>query len=161
MDRCQLAVSCVTDAVFSVRGGYFPSSDPHALSFAAEPWARLQGGVASALAIECWYRIVPVTPGDRRRWRIESAAYMYTLFDSEMTEILGYHWHPISRSVVATSHLHLQAGARIGLRGLKGVHLPTGHVTLAQFIRCLIEELGVEPRRTDWNAVLERAEAAG
>jgi hypothetical protein len=57
--------------------------------------------------------------------------------------------------------MHLQAGARIGLRGLAGAHLPTGHITLAQFIRCLIEELGVESRRADWHAVLEHAHAAG
>jgi hypothetical protein len=85
---------------------------------------------------------------------------MYTLFDRQLTEILGYHWHPISRSMIAAPHLHLQAGARVELRGLLGAHLPTGHVTLAQLIRCLIEELGVEPRRADWQAVLSAVDGS-
>jgi hypothetical protein len=131
------------------------------LSFAAEPWARLQGGVPRFLAIECWYSIVPELPSGRRRWSVETTAYMYTLFDHDMNEILGYHWHPISRSLIAAPHMHLQAGARVGLQGLLGAHLPTGHVTLAQVVRCLIEELGVEPRRADWGAVLERADTSG
>jgi hypothetical protein len=58
-------------------------------------------------------------------------------------------------------HVHLEAASGVTRPRLLGAHVPTGHVTLAQFFRCLIEELGVEPRRADWNAVLERAGATG
>ncbi len=36
------------------------------------------------------------------------------------------------------------------------IHLPTGEVSLADVLRLAITELGVEPRREDWDAILSR-----
>jgi hypothetical protein len=35
------------------------------------------------------------------------------------------------------------------------MHLPTGFITLADIVRLLIDEFGVEPLRADWRDVLD------
>ena len=84
-------------------------------------------------------------------------SYLYAVRVPDGIEILAYQWHPEGVSSVITPHLHLASGSGVTRPRLLGAHLPTGHVTLAQFVRCLIEELGVEPRRPDWRAVLDSA----
>jgi hypothetical protein len=39
---------------------------------------------------------------------------------------------------------------------LHKLHPPTGYVTLSSVVRFLIEDLGVLPRRPNWQAVLDR-----
>ncbi len=41
---------------------------------------------------------------------------------------------------------------------LAAAHVPTGPVSAAQFVRFLIEDLGVRTVREDWRGVLESAE---
>lgn len=79
-------------------------------------------------------------------------------------EILAYHWHPDTRSHVLDPHLHV-GPATIGTNAIyrpgvmHQVHFPTGFVPLASVIRMAIEELGVEPRRPDWESILLNAES--
>jgi hypothetical protein len=82
---------------------------------------------------------------------------MYTVLDVNRTEVLAYHWHPEGVSPVTTPHLHLGAASGVTWPRLQGAHMPTGPVALTAFVRCLIEELGVEPRRPDWQAALRVA----
>ncbi len=42
--------------------------------------------------------------------------------------------------------------------GLDRLHLPTGQVSVAGFVRMLIAEFGVTPLRDDWQATLDRIE---
>lgn len=49
----------------------------------------------------------------------------------------------------------LDAGISITLADM---HIPTGFVTLADIVRLLIAEFGVEPRRSDWQRVLDRTD---
>ncbi len=42
---------------------------------------------------------------------------------------------------------------------ISDLHLPTGVVSLASIVRFLIEEIGVEPNRDDWDEVLRQIEA--
>ena len=41
------------------------------------------------------------------------------------------------------------------------LHLPTGVVSLASIVRFLIEEIGDEPNRADWDTILRQIEAEG
>lgn len=84
--------------------------------------------------------------------------YRYALEDREGRALVSYHWHPHGPSPVTTPRLHL--GSRLVRPGVPfgGVHLPTGFVTLADVIRVVMVELGVEPRRDDWEAVLRRCD---
>lgn len=74
---------------------------------------------------------------------------------------MAYHWHLVGLSSITFPHFHLSPrltpldlGPRDGQVALGGMHLPTGQVTFADFVRLLITEFGIQPRRTDWDAIL-------
>lgn len=101
------------------------------------------------------------TRSNQRLWRVELASYTYSLLDRDLLEICTYQWHPEGRSHIKTPHLHIGRGATgnvatFGPRGLHRVHFPTGKIDLADVLRLAIAEFGVEPRREDWEQVLNR-----
>jgi hypothetical protein len=77
--------------------------------------------------------------------------------DRDDRELFAYHWHPKGLSPVVHPHLHLTRvspfllpahGSHKSLElPIDKAHFPTGHVTLQQVSRLLIEDLGVEPAR--------------
>ena len=146
----QLLLSCVSNSVVGVAGGYYPSPIPHSLIADS---GLLRGSSQLMLRLEQYYRIAE-PPLPRTRWQVEIVGYDYAVYDSDEREILLYHWHPRGGSPVATPHLHLGNGAQVGRREVRGAHLPTGHVPLSDLLRLLIEEMGVQPRRQDWDTVL-------
>ena len=151
----QRQVSCVTNSAVGVSGGYFPSPIPHSLT--------INGGLPVALAspsqfmfrMQQSYRIIE-SELLRGSWMVEIVGCDYAILDSEQTEIMLYHWHPAGNSHITTPHLHIERGAQVGRRELQGAHLPTGHVSLTAFLRLLILDLGVQPSRPDWNAILSQ-----
>lgn len=154
----QRAISCITDAVLDVGGGYHPSGGPHVATLAGGLPVPLRGANVS-LVVALHYRIVEDS-GARGPWKVRIDAYAYQLVNREELEILSYHWHPSGRSVVTWPHLHLgQAG--IGRDGtLLGAHMPTGRVALEEVIRLAVVDLGVEPRRPDWSDVISESQEA-
>ena len=60
-------VSCLTESVLSVSGGYYPAADPHALLMAEGRAVRIDGSQYAVRAIQ-HYRIVE-EPGPRGPWR--------------------------------------------------------------------------------------------
>ena len=146
----QRMVSCVSDSVVSVAGGYYPSPVPHSLIMDS---GMLRGESRLRLRLEQYYRIVEHTP-PHNLWQVEVVGYDYAVYDSDEREVLLYHWHPGGISSVAAPHLHLGAGAQVGRRDLREAHLPTGHIPLQELLRVLIEEMGVQTRRADWNVIL-------
>jgi hypothetical protein len=91
--------------------------------------------------------------------KLHLAGYSFQLADGFGNELLAYHWHPIGLSHVRTPHLHLGASTvRNDAIPINETHLPTGIVTLPEIVRYLIEEIGVEPNRTDWTTILSRVE---
>ena len=89
-------------------------------------------------------------------WRVEVVDYDYVIYDVEQREVLLYHWHPVGNSSVETPHLHLEQGAQVGRSEVRDAHLPTGDVSLNAILRVLIEEMGVHPRRSDWESILAK-----
>lgn len=91
--------------------------------------------------------------------------YAYAVQDRSGREHLAFHWHPRSpRSAVHVPHAHVSAALRATTPGgaqailpLDKVHLPTGFLSLADIVRLLIGELGVEPRVANWQERLDRA----
>lgn len=51
-------------------------------------------------------------------------------------------------------HLHLGAGSGVSREGLQKAHIPTGRVELEDVLLMAIRELGVRPRRDDWQEIL-------
>jgi hypothetical protein len=103
---------------------------------------------------------------DRPGWRVDTTAYEYRLLDTQLTELLVYHWQP--NSVGGGSqfpHLHVSAelSARTSFAARQSLplhsrHLPTDRVSLGSIIRFLIAEFGVAYRHRDWMSRLNRTE---
>lgn len=105
-----------------------------------------------------------VRPG----YRAEVSRYVYAVQDLSGREVFAYHWHPIGPSDVWTPHLHVSAAGTISLPHrsarqndnvpLGRLHFPTHRIELPELVRFLIDDLGVGPRRPDWEAILDRIE---
>ena len=70
-----------------------------------------------------------------------------TLYDADQSEVLSYHWHPMSNSPIVTPHL--ERGALVGRSEVREAHLSTGAIPLRAFLRLLIRDLSFEPNRPD------------
>ena len=151
MAPLQQAVSCVCTAVLRPTS-YEPGGGPHLLCSEQMPCVLVNTNLRFDVAQ--WFDIIE--DPQNGPWRVTTAGYKYTIETEDAEEILGYHWHPDSRSPFKYSHLHLGRGARIGRSELEGVkaHLPTGRVAMEDFIRLLIEVFNARPRR-DWKEVLQ------
>lgn len=107
-------------------------------------------------------------------WLVEDGArsgawiatgYLYRLRDASGRELLTYHWHPDSPFSTPTfPHPHVSAALRSTLTSgvvdsipLDKLHLPTGNVPLAAFVRMLVAEFGAQPAAADWEARLRQA----
>jgi hypothetical protein len=94
----------------------------------------------------------------------ETTRYAYTLLDHADRELLAWHWHPRGRSPVAFPHLHVSSALRgttpsggPAVLPLDKVHLPTGHISVADVVKLLVGDLGIAPLRADWLERLDRA----
>ncbi len=156
IESIQLAISCITYSVVTVRGGYYPSDRPHTLSLNDGSPVRLGGISRLRLLIEQQYRVLQLdTPTGL--WTVDVVNYQYAVFDTNDREVLAYHWHPVGQSPVVTPHLHIGHGAMAGRPEIGNAHLPTGHVSTIEILRMLIRDFAVVPRRRDWESVLDEA----
>ena len=131
--------------------------------------AHLQDGFAilsrrngQTLSLELYHRyVIREAEGDRGPWTASTVEYVYEVSDESGELIATWHWHPSTVQANDEAHWpHLHAyGARDALT-LHKLHLPTDRVSLEAVVRFLIEDLGVVPRRDDWDAILKRHEAA-
>ena len=155
----QLAVSCASDAVVTVRGGYYPSESSHALTMYENRPVRLGGASRLWFQLRQYYRIVESDlPSDS--WMVQETGYRYAVIDTEGREVLEYHWHPVGESPIVTPHLHIGHGAMAARRELSDTHLPTGLVSISEILRMLIRDFSVTPRREDWESVLNEVSAS-
>ena len=153
IDTMQQPVSCVTNAVVGVDGGYYVSDMPHTLSLNRRHPVRLAGTSRLWIAFRQYYRIVE-SELPRIRWTVIETGYEYSIMDADQREILAYHWHPTGRSSFISQHIHIGHGAFLTREELHTAHLPTGYVSLSDIIRLLIGDLRVTPRRSDWQSIL-------
>ena len=115
---------------------------------------------------------LPVAPDGRRwldaadastlgPWKVATAAYAYALLTAaDGNEIFGYHWHPRGRSPIATPHFHFGSGAGVERADVASAHFPSGRIALEEFLRCIIRDFQVMPRRGDWQEVLDSTQQA-
>ena len=152
MGPLQRAVSCVSKAV--VVCGH---ADQHALPFwsFAERYVPLRGQSRLEFSILHSYRFRE--RGDEPGyWEVNSAGYAYQVRERGGSDLIRFEWHPIGHQVrYPHLHVHGQAGlVRIDAKH----HVPTGRVSLEAGMRFLIDELRVDPLRTDWQQVLDEGE---
>ena len=149
----QRMVSCVTNSVVDVAGGYHPSEFPHRLTMNGGLPVPLGGPSRFMFGLQQNYRIIESGPLGAP-WRVNVVGYDYIIYDREQREVLLYHWHPRGNSPVVIPHLHLEQGAGVIRDEVRDAHLPTGDVSLNAILRVLIEEMGVNSRRSDWESIL-------
>ena len=150
----QRVVSCVSDGVVSVDGGYYVADAPHILRLNQGRSVRIGGASGIRLAFYQYYRVIQ-TEVPRVQWMVSEEGYEYKILDADGREIIVYHWHPVEHNPIAFHHLHLEYGAEVGREELQTAHLPTGHVSVADIIRLLIVDFGATPQRGDWESVLD------
>lgn len=145
------AISCVTNA--QLAGGFEPG-EIHGLIFrpTESGYIRLSGSPSLRFRLLHQYEVTEGKTG----WEVHTRAYTYQLQVADGQEIVIYHYDPRPGSKVKTPHLHVRGLEKPFFLGK--VHFPTGRVSLEAVLRCAIEELGVQPQRSDWKAVLEETE---
>jgi hypothetical protein len=151
LDPLQRAVSCITDEVINVSGGYYVRDKPHLATLGRGLPVRLRAQQNLALILSQHYRIVE-GEGERGPWKVQTTRYLYQV-QADGSEYLSYHWHPEGLSDRVRPHVHLALDERRR-------HFPTGRVAAEDVIRLLIEDLDVEPRRSDWREILDETQAA-
>jgi hypothetical protein len=101
----------------------------------------------------------------RQPYRAVTTNYAFAVLDLSGEELFAYHWHPEGVSHVTTPHLHFSGALPISLPIRPGspeatelwlghAHFPTRRIELSEFVRFLIRDFNVEPRRPDWQLVL-------
>lgn len=150
----QRVVSCVSNSIVSVDGGYYVSDAPHILRLNQGRTVRMGGTSRIRLAFYQYYRVVE-TEVPRIQWMVVEEGYEYRILDSDGREIIVYHWHPVEHNPIAFHHLHIEHGAQVGREELQTAHLPTGYVSVADILRLLIVDFRVPSRRDDWESVLD------
>jgi hypothetical protein len=104
-------------------------------------------------------------------FKVSSSRYMYEVLDRDERELFVYHWHPEGVSPIQVPHMHFSGAAPISLPPAPGgqqprrlevdrAHFPTGRIALEDVIELLIRDLGIVPRRGDWEDVLNESLAS-
>ncbi len=153
MESAQHAISCISDAVVNVGGGYYPADRPHTLRLNEDRPVRLGGPSRIWLYFHQYYRIVQLEISGNL-WTVTEVGYEYQILDSNHREILAYHWHPMGQSSFISQHLHVGHGAMASREEIETAHLPTGYVSLPDIIRLLIRDFRATPKRGDWESIL-------
>ncbi len=153
----QQALSCVSKAVLRP-SSHEPSQNPLVLSSEQMPERLVNTDLYFTVAQ--WFSIIEDSKNGP--WRVTTAGYKYTMETENGEEILGYHWHPKALSPFKEPHLHLGSGAKIGRAELETTkaHLPTGRVSMEDFIQLLIEVFSAHPKRRGWKAALQKTGSA-
>lgn len=112
----------------------------------------LRGNSHLTLAVSEHYTI---TNQHNLGWQVDRVAYFYAIGRQDSGELLAYHWHPRGKSPVVSPHLHVRANIQVGDRWLGKVHLPTAAIPLENIVALVINELGAEPLREDWESVVD------
>lgn len=157
LDPIQHALSCLTNEIVDVKGGYHASTAPHVLTLSNQP-ARIGRDRRFTITVVVQYRVVE-HEGARGPWTVTTVAYYYTIGEVNGKELLGFHFHPHERSPITYPHLHVYSATGIDRHGLAKTHIPTGHVPLESVLRYVVTELGVTPLRRDWADVLDALQA--
>ena len=162
----QRILACVTEQVLTIRapgGGnpYGPSKFPRAMMLADGRNVSLRSPDHIQLRVLMRFELVD-GKATGTGWTARTSEYAYTLLsrtESDVSELISYHWQPDVRPGVRIPHLHIGpaiAGSsmQIGTRTVNRIHFPTGIMSMASVVRLAIEELSVEPLRSDWQSVL-------
>jgi len=142
------------------RGAYEPRETPHgAVLNQNRPVVldmREHGAARISLVVAMEYSIVEAD-GDRGPWKVTTRQYNFEL-ERGGKRLFAFHWHPQPPNPYTTPHLHLSKQPDACSPALALLHVPTGRVSVEEVIRLAIE-VGVKPRRDDYDKVLSETQA--
>lgn len=155
---CVVQTHITTQAPLPATADIFPDALALVLSNGAP--ADLRGSFPLLLDVSQHFRVVTIDAP--RSIRIEIISYIYTIMTSDRIELVSYQWHPHGETGIDFPHVHIgpamsRRDAVVRPGEAHKIHLPTGEVALADVLRLAITELGVEPRRDDWQAILSHS----
>lgn len=162
LDQLRTVVSCVTDR--PLLSGSRVVDDPLSFRVSCAPPlepAPMRQSRGSRLLFDMRGSYV-IADAESPRDHIVTVGYSYRVLDHQEHELLAYHLHPDGPSDVIQPHLHVSGTWHSKQSSevepqLDRIHLLTGAITLRDVIGLLIVEFDVEPRRSDWRAILHRA----
>jgi hypothetical protein len=137
----RLSVSCLTKSV--IVASRPDDNDIRVLSVSEGLPFKIRSSQTYSFHIAMRYKIVEAT-GARGPFKASIVAYNYTLHQGG---------HPNTKTKIP--HIHLYAGSNVSAELFKK-HIPTERISIEEVIRFLIEELGVQAIRTDWDSVLSQ-----
>lgn len=140
----QVSLSCISPAVWRPSKTDNRFSRLLWLGATPTPLSRVDGGpiYLTAAMLYSFYK-------KEGEFRIHTDRYIYQVFrEADMTNRwLEWHWHPPE---VQRPHIHVGGE-------WDGFHLPSGRVTFEIVAEFLVVELGVTPKRSDWQKKLHDA----
>lgn len=146
----QQDVSCVTpDVLMTSTGGRSTIDRIHSLSLA--DGRALITGDGLQLEVGLQYSIIKTGDTGKMAYRCTTKSYAYSILDGDDKRLYDWHWHPFGKSNFYEPHAHTYSTDPLLP---PRAHIPTGRVSLEQVIRFVIDQLGVEPLRNDWDSVL-------
>jgi hypothetical protein len=158
----QLALSCIGNVRIALsQGALGTAGDTHS-------WTLNDGtpiALGNGLFFRAGMKFETLDRGQserRTRYRITTREYIYEVTGPKSQPIVSAHWHPLARnSRFADPHWHIGGVTLAENRVyLDRAHIPSPRVSIEEFIRLMIEEMGVEPRHEDWDARLRRTHNA-
>ncbi|HYI15961.1 MAG TPA: hypothetical protein VEX37_11260 [Thermomicrobiales bacterium] len=157
MSALQLQLSCITSSVLRrVADGSTKQAWTGDIALAGGLPVRIGTRASLAIVIKQYYHLIEQPGGPRdQRWNVQVKTYIYRLLDADHRELISWHWHPNDPNAAKHHHFHLGQAAQVGRVEFHRAHLPTGIVTLADVVRSAITDFHVEPRRADWQTILD------
>lgn len=163
LDPLKEAVSCIGGAAFTLspkaRAG---GDDVHLWTLNDGSGVTMAAGKRFTATMHFQYVDGGKQAPRRERFRVTTVAYMYALELDGHGELIAAHWHPSSKvSTYRAPHYHV-GGVALSDTGvfLERAHIPSGRVSLEEFIRTMIDQFGIPPSCADWAERLDRTEAA-
>lgn len=142
-------------------------SDDETLLLLTNPTAirlrRADGGPDLELEASQVFKIIP-HPDYAGEFKARTLSYVYSVRFREPaidvhSEIIAWHWHPLSTANQPMPHVHVRAGVPALGATLGKLHIPSGRVAFEEVVRFLINDLAVVPTRPDdWEAVVNESE---
>lgn len=149
----QLALSCIGNVHITLSQGALGTvGDTHSWTLNDGTPIALGNGLLFRAGMK--FETLDRGQSERRgRYRIRTREYIYEVTGPKSQPIISAHWHPLARnSRFADPHWHV-GGITVpkDCVYLDRAHIPSPRVSIEEFIRLMIEELGVTPRSSDWD----------
>jgi hypothetical protein len=157
MSALQLLLSCITDSVLRrIASGSTNGSETGDIALAGGMPVRIGRRGLLAIVVKQNYHLTEQPSGPRdHRWTFHVDTYIYRLVDANHQELISWYRHPKDPNSAKHHHFHLGPAAQVGRAEFHRAHLPTGVVMLAEVVRSAITDFHIEPRRENWQAILD------